>query len=213
METKDLILNKAIELFESRGIRNLTMDEIASQLGISKRTIYTIYAKKENLIADYLEKDYEYYLKFHQTIESQSQNAIEILLYYIKHDSIKDTTIHHNNMKEIKKYYPQIFNYIVLKYREEKTNLMVKILKRGQEEGVIRKDIDPIIISQLISVQMAFLLEHIEHIFDKVEKSKKEILKSLLISFTRGVSTMKGYRLIDELVEQYNHNLSINKIK
>src|SRR5687768_7244981 len=50
MEIRDRIKQKAEELFRKYGIRSITMDEIASQLGISKKTIYQYFADKHQLV-------------------------------------------------------------------------------------------------------------------------------------------------------------------
>src|SRR5205809_5177908 len=50
MEAKDRILEKAHELFMRYGIRSVSMDDIAAQLGMSKKTVYQYYTDKEELV-------------------------------------------------------------------------------------------------------------------------------------------------------------------
>ena len=50
MEHKERILEKATELFMQYGIRSITMDEIAAQLGISKKTIYQFFTDKDAMV-------------------------------------------------------------------------------------------------------------------------------------------------------------------
>ena len=52
MEPKDRILEKSDELFNRYGIRSVSMDDIASQLGMSKKTLYQYYADKDELVTD-----------------------------------------------------------------------------------------------------------------------------------------------------------------
>src|ERR1700724_161546 len=49
-ESKDRILEKATDLFMRYGIRSITMDEIAAQLGISKKTIYQFFTDKDAMV-------------------------------------------------------------------------------------------------------------------------------------------------------------------
>ena len=51
-DLKERILTVAMQAFKLRGIRNVRMDDIATTLGISKRTIYEIYSNKEELLLD-----------------------------------------------------------------------------------------------------------------------------------------------------------------
>src|ERR1700744_1406124 len=57
MDVKERILTKAAELFMRYGIRSITMDEIASQLGISKKTIYQFFTDKDDLVAAFIAQE------------------------------------------------------------------------------------------------------------------------------------------------------------
>ncbi|HMI63571.1 MAG TPA: TetR/AcrR family transcriptional regulator [Puia sp.] len=57
MEVKERILSKAADLFMRYGIRSITMDEIASQLGISKKTIYQFFTDKDDLVSAVIERE------------------------------------------------------------------------------------------------------------------------------------------------------------
>ncbi|MEA5126561.1 MAG: TetR/AcrR family transcriptional regulator [Proteiniphilum sp.] len=46
MELNERIIEKAGELFRKYGIKNVSMDEIASSMGISKRTLYENFKNK-----------------------------------------------------------------------------------------------------------------------------------------------------------------------
>src|SRR6202000_2790704 len=57
MDVKERILSKAADLFMRYGIRSITMDEIASQLGISKKTIYQFFTDKDDLVSAVIERE------------------------------------------------------------------------------------------------------------------------------------------------------------
>ena len=50
MESKERTIQKATDLFMRYGIRSITMDEIAGQLGISKKTIYQFFTDKDEMV-------------------------------------------------------------------------------------------------------------------------------------------------------------------
>ena len=56
---KQKILSIAIELFNERGVRAVKMDDISSELSISKRTLYEIYENKEELLYECVKNKYE----------------------------------------------------------------------------------------------------------------------------------------------------------
>src|ERR1017187_1601563 len=57
MEAKERILEKATDLFMRYGIRSITMDEIAGQLGISKKTIYQFFTDKDELVEGVVDQE------------------------------------------------------------------------------------------------------------------------------------------------------------
>src|ERR1700733_4118922 len=57
MDVKERILIKAADLFCRYGIRTITMDEIASQLGISKKTIYQFFTDKDDMVSAVIEQE------------------------------------------------------------------------------------------------------------------------------------------------------------
>ena len=84
MEIKDRIINKAGELFFQYGIRNISMDELASSLGISKRTIYENFKDKEDILYSLLLKQKEERDKYFREMLSKEYNVIEIFIKIIE---------------------------------------------------------------------------------------------------------------------------------
>lgn len=79
-ELRERILVTATEAFASKGIKSITMDDIAAALGISKRTLYEVFSDKESLLKECILKaqsDREAYL---QEVYEQSHNVLEVIL-------------------------------------------------------------------------------------------------------------------------------------
>ncbi|HCO21346.1 MAG TPA: hypothetical protein DIT47_10000, partial [Flavobacteriaceae bacterium] len=55
MDDKKYFLEKLFEMFHIYGVKTLTMDDIAKEFSISKKTLYQKYSHKENLICDVLD--------------------------------------------------------------------------------------------------------------------------------------------------------------
>lgn len=84
MELKERIIEKAGDLFQQYGVKNVSMDEIASSLGISKRTIYENFKDKEDILLSVL-------LRFSQNRETvftsfvqQCNNVVEVFIKIIE---------------------------------------------------------------------------------------------------------------------------------
>ena len=84
MDNREKIIVKADELFRLYGIKSVTMDEIARELGISKKTIYQFFKDKDEVVQEatkyLLECDYREY----ETIHQQASNSIEELFLISK---------------------------------------------------------------------------------------------------------------------------------
>ena len=208
MDYKNFILEAAAKLFKEHGIKSVTMDDIARDLGISKRTLYENYAKKEDLIADCLEEYIEQGKEVGLRIVEKSENIIEALLFFLKKDCTDDTRFIPATAKEIKRYYPELFQSVVLKHKEERTSQIAAFLEKGQKEGLIRKDIKPDLMSKLLTIQIDHFLNHDP---ETIGYSTTEMFSSIFMTFTRGISTPEGYQLIEKLIIN-NLNKPINKI-
>src|SRR5664279_3582554 len=76
MEHKERILEKATELFLRYGIRSITMDEIAAQLGISKKTIYQFFTDKDAMVEAVVEVEMKRNEENYRGFQSIAENAV-----------------------------------------------------------------------------------------------------------------------------------------
>lgn len=115
-ELKERIIATATEAFTTKGIKSITMDDIAAALGISKRTLYEVFVDKESLLKDCIltvqaERD-----RYLQEVYEQSHNVLEVILAVFQ----KSIEMFHKTNKrffeDIKKY-PKVYN--MMKERSE----------------------------------------------------------------------------------------------
>lgn len=79
-ELRERIIETAVKAFAAQGIKSITMDDIATSLGISKRTLYEVFPDKETLLEECIlrgQKEGDEYLK---NVLATSENVLEILL-------------------------------------------------------------------------------------------------------------------------------------
>src|ERR1700759_5292531 len=76
MEVKERILTKAADLFMRYGIRTITMDEIAAQLGISKKTIYQFFTDKDDMVSAVIDQERRKNEAECEAFRHQAENAI-----------------------------------------------------------------------------------------------------------------------------------------
>lgn len=147
MSKQEEFLQNVTELFMRYGIKSLTMDEIARQLGISKKTIYQHVSDKKDLVLKCVQlaiTDEECILC---DVQEQKGNAIDILLEINKRVSEKIQNVQPSVMYDIERYYPDAYK-IMQKHKQDFIFNMVKEnMELGINEGLYRKNLIPEIIA------------------------------------------------------------------
>ena len=194
MELKDRIKQKADELYRRYGIKSVTMDEIASQMGVSKKTIYHWFSDKNELVDAVVAEMLEYNKTCCRNSQMQAQNAVQEV--YLGMESLQEMLDNMNPsiLYDIERGHPQTFK----KFTEFKYNflfeLMKKNIERGKNEGLYRQEINAELISKvrIETIMLAFN----QNIFPKNQYSLLYIQQELLGYFLFAMVTPKGYKLI-----------------
>jgi TetR/AcrR family transcriptional regulator, cholesterol catabolism regulator len=200
MELRNRITKEATHQFFQYGIRNVTMEDIAVSLGISKRTIYETFKDKKELIQTCLEHLSEEQDGLTQTILEGSGNVVEAIFAFMQLKIKAIDSIHPAFLKDLKKYYPWIFNRLHSAHTEKGHDLSRRFLETGIQEGIFRKEINVAIIVKLFFAQMNLIAG--ENLFSRNEYDLKDILKNMVINYMRGISTKRGIDLIDDMTNK-----------
>ena len=196
METQERIEFAAHELFYRFGIKSVTMDDIAKHLSMSKKTIYSFFEDKDQIVNTLCKKDlHDRECRFVQ-IAQESKNAIDEILLMMKYMGEMFSGMNPNLFYDMQKYHPKAWKSFRA-FKEEKIFVMVSSnLKKGIEQGLYRKDMDIRIIAKL-------RIEQVEMAFNPVlfppDKFKPvNVQMQLLDHFMHGISTLKGHKLINK---------------
>jgi AcrR family transcriptional regulator len=200
MEAKERILVKANELFNRYGIRSVSMDDIATHLGMSKKTLYQFYTDKDELVNAVFDIALTTNKSNCLECTKKGENAIhEIFLSFdIMEEMLK--TMNPSVLFDMQKYHPSAFK----KFDDFKNSFLYKIIKanldRGVKEELYREEIDTDILSRyrLHSVLLSFNPE----VFPTVKTNAVYIEQQLVECFMYGLVTPKGYKLIEKYKNQ-----------
>ncbi len=166
------------------------MDDIAKNLGISKKTLYVHFDNKSNLIRcivkDFILKDEK---EMNQIVE-RSENAVTGFVNIANHilrlfRRMTPTLIH-----DLQKYFPEIWTIIVEKHYAFIHNIVKQNIIKGQQSGHYMDDVDPEIITKLY-VQMSLVLVDGE-IFPIEEYNRMTLITQFMRYHLRGIMTEKG---------------------
>ena len=206
MEVKERIIIKAAELFMRYGIRSITMDEIATQLGISKKTIYQFFTDKDDMVFAVIEQEI-------------GKNEAECLQYrYDSKDAVHEIFLAVEDLEEMLRYTNPMMLYDLEKYhprayqkiRDYKYQFLYEAilenLRKGIDEGVYRSDIQRDIVAKN-RIESAFLVFNID-LFPHSRYSMSEVNFELAILFLHSITTEKGRRLIEQYTEERTKKLS-----
>lgn len=193
MDIKDRIIEKAGELFFEYGIKNISMDELASSLGISKRTIYENFKDKEDILRFLITKLSNERNKIFKEFLEEGLNVVEIFIKVIEIQM--DMPVSSAKfIQDIYKYYPKITK--LLQENIEKNNeFLQNFLLKGIGQGYIREDLN-------VEVT-AFLVEESTYTYIRASYMEKppfsfsDLFYTMMINFVRGISTEKGIKIID----------------
>jgi AcrR family transcriptional regulator len=194
MDVKERIVKEAGKLFLENGIKNVSMDYLATSMGISKRTIYENFRDKEEILNTFILQAKEEREKKLSQIIDKSDNIAEIFIRIIEFHRNKQL-FSVKFFEDIYKYYPDIYERIK-KENGKSINQAKKLLQKGIREEYIRKDLN-------VDVT-AFLMEESTNIYirasylEKPPFSFQELFFTMMISFIRGISTEKGIKIIDD---------------
>lgn len=194
MDYKQRIIEEAAVLFRTYGIRAVTMDMLANQLGISKRTIYEVFRDKDELLEGVLRwmtvKQREVLAK----IMNESENVIEAIFKLL--DLMMD---HFHNMSpafqlDIKKYRHKMLSDPDRKGEMHLSGFDEEIVRQGIKEGIFRTDIDvPTINKCLLEVSK---MSNDNELISTDDFQIKNVIRNVYINYLRGISTQKGLDLI-----------------
>ena len=199
MELKDRIIEEAIRSFMKFGIRHVTMDDIANNLAISKRTLYEVFKDKNELILTCMQYLTQLQEERNALIQAESTNVIDMMVRNMFEGIEAINKINPVFFYDLKKYYPQVWDQKHREHREKGMNHIHTQLRKGVNEGLFRKDIDIKIVAKLFHEQMNMIGD--DQIFPKDEYNFADLFKNLVINFLRGISTRKGSDLIDQILE------------
>ncbi len=196
MTHKEKILSGSKELFQRYGIKNITMDEIANQLGISKKTIYQEFPDKDALVHTLMVEDLEQHHKEFDQIFSQSENVVDEVFNIMKKITAVFSNCNPLMFHDLQKFYPttwKVFNDFRQKYI---LNNVERSIERGKKDGLVRSDVNTKILALLRMEEIAMGISG--QVFPTDKFSVLEVQLAMTEHFLYGICTLKGHKLINK---------------
>lgn len=196
---KDKILARSAEMFLSLGVKSVTMDEIASALGISKKTIYAHYATKTKLVEATALYVFENISCGVEAIRERKKDPIEELY------AIKDFALEHlkdeksSPQYQLQKYYPKIFAMVKAKQQQVMEDQIKENLERGIAQGLYREDLPLDFTSRIYFVGMLGIKDR--DLFPESDYTTNELIEKHLEYHLRAIVTEKGRNSLNKYLK------------
>lgn len=194
---KEKIIEKATDMFLKLGFKSITMDDIAGEMCISKKTIYKYFINKEVLIAESTETVHSTVIKVIEDIVALNHNPIEENFEIRKMFKGLFQSAETSPLYQLKKHYPEIYQTVVNKEFEECYRYLIQNIERGIAEGYYREGINIEYYSRMYYMLTFSINENI-----KSEKEARILEFEALEYHTRAMATPKG---ITELEKQLSN--------
>ncbi len=203
-QMKEQIIDKATDLFLNLGFKSVTMDEIATSMGISKKTIYVHFKNKSELVTATTLNLFEVISSEIDQICELKKNPIEeiydiktVVMAHLKNEKVSP-------QYQLQKYYPTTFNTLKNKQFEMMQTCVTENLNRGVSLGVYRKDIDVDFISRLYFSSLLAVRDN--DLFPLKKRSLKTILEQFYEYHLRGICTANGLEVLNNFINKTTKN-------
>lgn len=201
MSQKEYIIEQATEMFRQLGIKAVRMDDIAQHLGVSKRTLYELFEDKMNLLRLCM---YNYYEERQERLNqrlNERANVIEKILTAFDLFLVNGDT-EHRMQTNLRRFYPALYEEISATMQRRNIDRLKGAIEKGIAEGLLDPTID-------VDLSVAMLGWSLSGVVDTRRASlpnnitPEYALRYVVINFLRGISTVKGIKVIDAFLSQF----------
>lgn len=190
------IISGSLSVFMRYGIKSITMEDMARQLGMSKKTLYQFVSDKEDLIRQAIDLHCAQEDKAIKSICQKGLNAVDELLEISKWVINMLRHINPSVAYDLERYYPEAHQQMNANRYKAVFECMFNNMKKGQREGLYRKDFHAEIIAKAYYARLDMIFD--EQLFPHEHFSLPEIYMELFKYHIRGIASAKGLDYLQE---------------
>ena len=194
INTKERIRQKTKELFMRYGIRSVSMDDIATQLGISKKTIYQYFTDKDELVDAVVDEDVQNMQTECRVTGREAKDAIDEIFLTVERIVEQFRNMNPMVIYDLEKFHVRAYQ----RFMEHRNKFLLQIIRLNLEWGVseelYRPDINIDVLSKfrLESMMIAFNID----LYPPSRYNLADVTTEIIEHFVFGVASLKGYRMI-----------------
>jgi len=200
MTSKKHIAERAMQMFSARGFKSVRMDDIAQQLGVSKRSLYELFGDKEGLLYETI---IDYFEGIHRRQIDLCAGAADVLekLFIVLNDILERSEQVGRMMTDLKRSYPAVHDRLIQEGAARNREKLRAMLREGIDGGLF---IDNFHIDLAISVLYYSASAITHHGLTSPEGiSERKAFMQIVSTFFRGIATAEGLQLVDRYRLRY----------
>ena len=201
MDNRNRIIEGAAELFRLYGIKSVTMDSLASHLGMSKRTIYEVFSDKDELLIGVMKWMAQKQGELVKKVLDESDNAVEAIFTLLRISRDHFQSMSPAFQADMKRFHNEVLMKKTDKYEIPDYKNNQQVFERGIKEKLFRKDINPDLVNRCIDSMGRSIMNNDLYPFDQF--TRREVVANVLINYLRGISTSQGLELINKLERKF----------
>lgn len=196
MHRREKVISRASEMIAELGVKSLRVDDVAHDLGISKRTLYELFADKEELL--YYSIKHLFMNEATEVLKSVDREQMGIpTLFEIFDVMMARSAVRKRVMENLAKFYPELYERVMTENRDFGLSALRDQLNTLVEKGLISEmaDID-LSITMFYYISMGLMRRQGRLVLPN-GISELDAFRYTIINFFRGIATLKGVEQID----------------
>jgi TetR/AcrR family transcriptional regulator, cholesterol catabolism regulator len=189
-------------LFSRYGVKSISMDDIARELGISKKTLYQFVENKADLLRKSLAQLHKDFNICADDIDNKNLNAIDELLEMSKHVREEFQKLNPSHIFDFQKYYPEVFKEHTQAEKDLAYRLVRKNLEKGIVQGLYRPDLDIDLLAGLYIQKMQTIYD--PDFFSQLQASPEKIFEVMFENHIRGICNNEGISYFEQQKQHLN---------
>jgi len=195
------IIQKVKYLFTKYGIKSVSMDDIARELGISKKTLYQYVEDKAALVKLAINYEVEHRVSCYEILLAKNYNAIEQLFevnkMLAKHSKEFNSAIEY----DLRKYYPDIYQFLRLMRRNSMLKHIFDNLEKGKSEGLYRTNLNSMIVAKLHVSRVEAMID--TDIFTSEEILSEDFFLEIFTFHLYGICSEEGREFVNKKLIEF----------
>lgn len=197
---KQALAETTVGMFKRLGIKSVSMDDVAREMGVSKKTLYQLVSNKEELVGMVMEEDFKKDVRaFAEHLET-SGDAIDEFLRNSRYFIREMREISPATLNDLQKYYPAIWKGMVREHHDEFERQLVRNIERGMEEGLYRDNIDSQVVATLYSGMMMMVIDR--KVFPNYDRPLSEVIRQMTEYHFHGIVNQFGRERLDKYLHK-----------